>query len=1709
MEQQPISSFPETTSQETSDGELSHQILSSCSQKLNNLLIVANNSKIKYVEDYCRLAIEQIHETFEQLPSPPPPAPPSPLPSLTHTSNEMVAAGLLPMDINFNLRFNRRWDPNEKLKKSSSLFSLGTTALAPNDYENVTSEKILFAPIRDLCFVQRNDSIPEGFFRLTRTPNNKKADFNTGSGGNHLYLCIKKETNNINNTATSTSGGKADSLLPITSLVVLYPDRKESVPPGFSVVKRSGKPCNVNAGTNAERIYLCYKRDNVHNPLIDILIYFPSKSEAPPISFTKVTRSTRNCLVDLNAGTGAAAISLCLRYQCSNLNFLLPETSSLDLIGPGAQERSECSPQDLLSIKEENEALAKISRRSLDRRLSAQSSLGEDVDERDLKKIDHLVSPGSGGGGEKEFDILSDDGRTETRTPKFLSEDSPELQSSSSDPTERRLSNSALQELEHQARRDSDVLTSISEGPGTSGGVGGDQIEDDNVSVGGQSVTDFETTSPRLSRQCVVTVYDQPIPPTYGYILRALLSGLFTTGEVIDTTVDLLTTLINEDTLMKSDFLIGHPPSDGLTMIDVIVSAICERLDWCGEIISNRLLELIHLIILKSQGKLSKLSTQLIFRATLFVCSTYSSRLDWLVAGSTHPVLEDGKEIYAFFVLKQLCKSIIALAEQSPVEHFLPTTPLTGEAEGQGDYYNLGYLVSYGESFLLVSDIVTQFIDEVMEAVEISKVTEVALQCTSKRNSNILSPSFWIQINEISQSLFNSYEIQNAFILLSALCKWSWMEVKYTPNGQDISPRYLGNKLLSIEALREFCHLTGPQLRASKIMGYQVRRTIVSVIFANMQYSMSQPRIFLKLLQLVSCIWENWREHIRLEFPVLCEQLIIKILQAPTLKMPPLIHLIALIEIMKWFEQPQMLIEMFVNFDMDLVVAADWNIFSHLIRAVCSFAEKASRPITITGSGALTGPFPSEASAVGSLSTMFGMGCLPVQARDVKIKALEVVATITRAMMDATGHANLIYMDIIASHEDGQTDTVTTHNNTATDDEDDDVSDLPSSTPTPGHLKRRVSYSITHRRAVSLHSAELLQQAIKIYQEKESVGKAIKFLLSKNFMSDNPHEIAGFVRIYKDSFDPVSIGEFLGEGGRNTKEEEYWNAIRYRFTRAVSFVDLHLYDALRLYLTNCGFRMPGEAQKIDRFISAFVKVYWEDNRGTEFCPFHHEDTIHLLAYAIIMLNTDLHRANLDKKKGGKKMSKMEYIRNLRGADAGNDINPDYLGLIYDDIFNSAIEMEITTTSSSNALSAFTSTRDDNGAGTVTDMDSHRRYVADLLKNLRSSGDLMRSLSPYTHMFHIVGVNINISMELVSFMFESVWHHFHAIVDGILTKMSNEENIIFSALDVLCNSLTSCIFLNLKVEKLAFATQLARFRQICEAANVEDLTVTGKSSSTQTPSSSSTPVVPTSTGGSVVSTAGASFASGVFRQEKWFISVENSTAETAIAAIAEVHSLVSHLKDLVRQCARREATKLVFARIEKRANLNDGLRFFIMEGDLRKKNRAGKYTLYRFFLFSDCLVYAHFGFSEYKVHGQLSLDATSIESTVPDDVNNCCFIIDNPTKSFVVMTESHYDKQLWVRSINDAIASCERRRRGRRLSILDRMESQEKEVIERQLLHETLAKPARQSNLQIFVAGAQQQQGQVTQQQQQLRQHSQVRTSDDVITCLFSFSCLYE
>ncbi|KAK1340802.1 hypothetical protein QTO34_017196 [Cnephaeus nilssonii] len=99
----------------------------------------------------------------------------------------------------------------------------------------------------------------------------------------------------------------------------------------------------------------------------------------------------------------------------------------------------------------------------------------------------------------------------------------------------------------------------------------------------------------------------------------------------------------------------------------------------------------------------------------------------------------------------------------------------------------------------------------------------------------------------------------------------------------------------------------------------------------------------------------------------------------------------------------------------------------------------------------------------------------------------------------------------------------------------------------------------------------------------------------------------------------------------------------------MDFSGMELDEALRKFQAHI--RVQGEAQKVERLIEAFSQRYCMCNPEVV-QQFHNPDTIFILAFAIILLNTDMYSPNI---KPDRKMMLEDFIRNLRGADIPREL----------------------------------------------------------------------------------------------------------------------------------------------------------------------------------------------------------------------------------------------------------------------------------------------------------------------------------------------------------------------------------------------------------------------------------------------------------------------
>uniref|UniRef100_A0A452UR65 IQ motif and Sec7 domain ArfGEF 2 n=1 Tax=Ursus maritimus TaxID=29073 RepID=A0A452UR65_URSMA len=164
--------------------------------------------------------------------------------------------------------------------------------------------------------------------------------------------------------------------------------------------------------------------------------------------------------------------------------------------------------------------------------------------------------------------------------------------------------------------------------------------------------------------------------------------------------------------------------------------------------------------------------------------------------------------------------------------------------------------------------------------------------------------------------------------------------------------------------------------------------------------------------------------------------------------------------------------------------------------------------------------------------------------------------------------------------------------------------------------------------------------------------KGIQYLIERGFLSDTPVGVAHFI-LERKGLSRQMIGEFLGN-----RQKQFNRDVLDCVVDEMDFSSMDLDDALRKFQSHI--RVQGEAQKVERLIEAFSQRYCVCNPALV-RQFRNPDTIFILAFAIILLNTDMYSPSV---KAERKMKLDDFIKNLRGVDNGEDIPRDLLVGIY-------------------------------------------------------------------------------------------------------------------------------------------------------------------------------------------------------------------------------------------------------------------------------------------------------------------------------------------------------------------------------------------------------------------------------------------------------------
>lgn len=161
--------------------------------------------------------------------------------------------------------------------------------------------------------------------------------------------------------------------------------------------------------------------------------------------------------------------------------------------------------------------------------------------------------------------------------------------------------------------------------------------------------------------------------------------------------------------------------------------------------------------------------------------------------------------------------------------------------------------------------------------------------------------------------------------------------------------------------------------------------------------------------------------------------------------------------------------------------------------------------------------------------------------------------------------------------------------------------------------------------------------------------KGINYLVDRELLIRTPEDVAQF--LFKgEGLNKTAIGDYLGE------RDEFNIQVLKSFVTLNDFCGMILVQALRQFLWS--FRLPGEAQKIDRMMECFAQRYCDQNPGI----FKTTDTCYVLSFSIIMLNTSLHNPNVREKP-----TVESFIKMNNGINEGGDLPQDLLRDLYDSI----------------------------------------------------------------------------------------------------------------------------------------------------------------------------------------------------------------------------------------------------------------------------------------------------------------------------------------------------------------------------------------------------------------------------------------------------------
>ncbi|XP_048384647.1 brefeldin A-inhibited guanine nucleotide-exchange protein 1 isoform X1 [Stegostoma tigrinum] len=606
-----------------------------------------------------------------------------------------------------------------------------------------------------------------------------------------------------------------------------------------------------------------------------------------------------------------------------------------------------------------------------------------------------------------------------------------------------------------------------------------------------------------------------------------------------------------------------------------------------------------------------------------------------------------------------------------------------------------------------------------------------------------------------SNAKFSHILQKDAFLVFRSLCKLSMKPLSDGP--PDPKSHELRSKILSLQLLLSILQNAGPIFRTNEMFINAIKQYLCVALSKNGVSSV--PEVFELSLSIFLTLLSNFKTHLKMQIEVFFKEIFLYILETSTSSFD---HKWMVIQTLtRICADAQSVVDIYVNYDCDLNAA---NIFERLVNDLSKIAQ---------GRGG------------------HELGMTPVQELSLRKKGLECLVSILKCMVEWSKD---LYVNPNSQTSLGQEKTSEQDNNENkypdTINRYGSINSLDSTASSGiGSYSTQTSGADNPEQyEVLKQQKEIIEQGIELFNKKPKRG--LQYLQEQGMLGTTPDDIAQFLH-QEERLDTTQVGEYVGDNDKFNKE------VMYAYVDQLDFSSKDFVSALRMFLE--GFRLPGEAQKIDRLMEKFAARYLECNQGQTL--FASADTAYVLAYSIIMLTTDLHSSQVKNK-----MTKDQYIKMNRGINDSKDLPEEYLSAIYDEIAGKKISMKETK-----ELAIKSSKQN-----VASEKQRRLLYNLEMEQMAKTAKALMEAVShvqaPFTSATHL---------DHVRPMFKLAWTPFLAAFSVGLQDCDDTEVAFLCLEGIRCAIRTACIF-NIQLERDAYVQALARFTLLTASSGITEM-----------------------------------------------------------------------------------------------------------------------------------------------------------------------------------------------------------------------------------------------------------------------------------------------